>query len=90
VINLHPSLLPSFPGTHGIQQAYQHGVKITGCTVHWVTAALDAGSIIEQKSVRIDESDTLDLLTKKVQIAEHGLLPTVIELLSKGKIKSPS
>ena len=90
VINLHPSLLPSFPGVNAIGQAYEHGVKITGCTVHWVTAALDAGPIIEQKSVRIDPSDTLDLLTKKVQIAEHSLLPSVIEQLSKGKIKTPS
>lgn len=89
VINLHPSLLPSFPGINGIGQAFEHGVKITGCTVHWVTAELDTGPIIEQKSVRIDPDDTLDLLTKKVQIAEHSLLPSVIEQLSKEKIKTP-
>ncbi|MDQ8208799.1 phosphoribosylglycinamide formyltransferase [Coraliomargarita sp. SDUM461003] len=86
VINLHPSLLPSFPGMSAIQQAYEHGVKITGCTVHWVTPALDAGPIIAQKEVRIEETDTLDILTKKVHIAEHALLPDVVTRLSKGKI----
>lgn len=89
VINLHPSLLPSFPGMNGIAQAFNFGVKITGCTVHWVTAELDAGPIIEQKSIRIEPDDSLDLLAKKVQIAEHSLLPNVIEQISKGKIKYP-
>jgi phosphoribosylglycinamide formyltransferase-1 len=88
MINLHPSLLPSFPGVGGIQQAYEFGVKITGCTVHWVTPELDAGPIIEQKEVRIDETDTLDTLTKKIHIAEHALLPDVVSALSKGKIKA--
>lgn len=87
VINLHPSLLPSFPGMGGIQQAYEHGVKITGCTVHWVTPELDAGPIIAQKAVRIEESDTLDILTKNVHIAEHALLPDVVTRLSKGKLQ---
>lgn len=90
MINLHPSLLPSFPGINGIKQAYEHGVKITGCTVHWVTPALDAGPIIDQKEVRIDEKDTLEMLEKKVHIAEHQLLPDVIARLSKGKVKHPS
>jgi phosphoribosylglycinamide formyltransferase-1 len=89
VINLHPSLLPSFPGTEAIQQAYEHGSKITGCTVHWVTPALDAGPIIDQKEVRIEDTDTLEILTKKVHIAEHALLPDVVNRLSKGKIKHP-
>lgn len=89
MINLHPSLLPSFPGIGGIQQAFDLGVKVTGCTVHWVTPELDAGPIIDQKEVRIDESDTLDILTKKVHIAEHVLLPDVVLRLSKGKIKAP-
>jgi len=87
MINLHPSLLPSFVGINGIKQAYEHGVKITGCTVHWVTADLDSGPIIDQKEVRIEESDTLDMLEKKIHIAEHRLLPDIVEKLSKGKIK---
>lgn len=89
VINLHPSLLPSFPGIGGIRQAFEYGVKITGCTVHWVTPDLDAGPIIDQKTVRIEESDTIDILTKKVHIAEHALLPDVVTRLSKGKLSHP-
>ena len=88
MINLHPSLLPSFPGMNGIGQAFDHGVKVTGCTVHWVTPALDAGPIIDQKEVRIDEKDTLKMLEKKMHIIEHQLLPDVVARLSKGQIKS--
>jgi len=88
MINLHPSLLPSFPGIDGIAQAFDHGVKLTGCTVHWVIPALDAGPIIDQKEVRIEEKETLELLEKKVHIVEHQLLPDVVARLSLGKIKS--
>jgi phosphoribosylglycinamide formyltransferase-1 len=87
VINLHPSLLPSFIGMHGIKQAHDHGVKITGCTVHWVTPDLDSGPIIDQKEVRIESSDTLEMLETKIHIAEHRLLPDIVAKLSKGKIK---
>lgn len=86
VINLHPSLLPSFKGADGIAQAHATGVAITGCTVHWVTPALDAGPIIDQKAVRLEASDTLPQLTKKVQLAEHQLLPDVIARMSRGKL----
>jgi len=89
VINLHPSLLPSFKGANGIQAAFDFGVKITGCTVHWVTPALDAGPIIDQKEVRVDPADTVELLAKKIHIAEHRLLPDVVARLSKGKIAPP-
>ncbi|MGB0409064.1 MAG: phosphoribosylglycinamide formyltransferase [Opitutales bacterium] len=89
VINLHPSLLPSFKGSSGIQDAFDFGVKITGCTVHWVTPALDAGPVVDQKAVRIEDSDTVEMLAKKVHVAEHSLLPDVVARLSKGKIKSP-
>lgn len=89
IINLHPSLLPSFPGVNGIKQAFDHGVKITGCTVHWVTPELDAGQIIDQKEVRIEPKDTLKLLEKKVHAIEHQLLPDVVAQLSEGKISYP-
>ncbi|MBL6919971.1 MAG: phosphoribosylglycinamide formyltransferase [Puniceicoccaceae bacterium] len=89
MINLHPSLLPSFPGIGGIQQAYEYGVKITGCTTHWVTPELDAGPIIDQRVVTIEDSDTLEVLTKKVHIAEHALLPDVVTRLSKGILSAP-
>lgn len=84
IINLHPSLLPSFPGLDGIGQAFRRGVKITGCTVHHVTAEVDGGPIIDQAAVRIEETDTLESLAAKVQAAEHALLPAVIARLSAG------
>ena len=82
IINLHPSLLPSFPGLDGIGQAFRRGVKITGCTVHYVTFAVDGGPIIDQAAVRIEESDTVESLAAKVHAAEHALLPAVIARLS--------
>jgi phosphoribosylglycinamide formyltransferase-1 len=85
IINLHPSLLPSFPGLDAIGQAYRRGVKITGCTVHHVTLDIDAGPIIDQAAVRIESSDTLETLTAKVHAAEHALLPSVIARLSEGR-----
>lgn len=82
IINLHPSLLPSFPGLDGIGQAFRRGVKITGCTVHRVTLEVDGGPILDQAAVRIDETDTLETLAAKVHAAEHALLPAVIARLS--------
>jgi phosphoribosylglycinamide formyltransferase-1 len=82
IINLHPSLLPSFPGLDAIGQAFRHGVKITGCTVHYVTLDVDGGPIIDQSPVRVEEDDTLESLTAKVHAAEHGLLPAVVARLS--------
>ena len=82
IINLHPSLLPSFPGLDGIGQAFRRGVKITGCTVHAVTADVDGGPILDQEPVRIDETDTLEMLAAKIHAAEHRLLPAVIARLS--------
>ena len=82
IINLHPSLLPSFPGLDGIGQAWRRGVKITGCTVHQVTLEVDGGPILDQAAVRIEAGDTLETLTAKVHAAEHALLPGVIARLS--------
>jgi phosphoribosylglycinamide formyltransferase 1 len=82
IINLHPSLLPSFPGLDAIGQAFRRGVKITGCTVHFVTLDVDGGPIIDQAPVRIEESDTVETLATKVHAAEHALLPAVIARLS--------
>jgi phosphoribosylglycinamide formyltransferase-1 len=82
IINLHPSLLPSFPGLDAIGQAFRRGVKITGCTVHYVTVNVDGGPIIDQSAVRVDDDDTLESLTAKVHAAEHALLPAVIARLS--------
>jgi phosphoribosylglycinamide formyltransferase-1 len=82
IINLHPSLLPSFPGLDGIGQAFRRGVKITGCTVHHVTLDVDGGPIIDQAAVRIEETDTIETLTAKIHAAEHALLPAVLARLS--------
>lgn len=82
IINLHPSLLPSFPGLDGIGQALRRGVKITGCTVHYVTLDVDGGPILDQAAVRIEEADTGETLAAKVHAAEHALLPAVIARLS--------
>ena len=82
IINLHPSLLPSFPGLDGIGQAFRRGVKITGCTVHYVTAEVDGGPIIDQAAVRIEAGDTLESLAGKIHTAEHALLPAVVARLS--------
>ncbi|MDQ5979071.1 MAG: Phosphoribosylglycinamide formyltransferase [Verrucomicrobiota bacterium] len=84
IINLHPSLLPAFPGLDGIGQAFRAGVKEAGCTVHEVTLEVDAGRIIEQARVPIEPGETIESLTAKVHAAEHKLLPAVIARLSHG------
>ena len=89
ILNLHPSLLPSFTGLHAINQAFDHGVKISGCTVHWVNEDLDGGRIIAQAPVRIMQGDTVDMVRQKIQGVEHMLLPAVIRDLSIGSIPFP-
>lgn len=84
IINLHPSLLPSFKGLDGIRQAYEYGVKYTGCTVHYVSSELDGGRIIDQKLVPVEGTDSLEDLTRKVHAAEHALLPEVVRTLAQG------
>jgi phosphoribosylglycinamide formyltransferase-1 len=86
VINLHPSLLPSFPGLNSIEKAFNKKVKITGCTVHWVNEEVDGGEIIAQAPVRIMDGDNLELLKQKIHAAEHMLLPWVIRDLANGTI----
>lgn len=83
VINLHPSLLPAFPGLDGIGQAWRAGVAETGCTVHGVTLAVDEGPILGQARVALEPGETLESLTAKVHTAEHALLPEVIARLSR-------
>jgi phosphoribosylglycinamide formyltransferase-1 len=85
IINLHPSLLPSFPGLDAIGQAWRRGVKITGCTVHRVTSEIDGGPIMDQAAVPIASEDTLETLEAKVHAAEHALLPAVVARLSRSR-----
>jgi phosphoribosylglycinamide formyltransferase 1 len=82
IINLHPSLLPEFPGLDAIGQALRAGVKVTGCTVHHVTAQVDAGPVLGQSRVTIDPGETHESLAAKVHAAEHALLPSVIARMS--------
>lgn len=87
VINLHPTLLPSFPGANGIRDAFEHGVKITGVTVHFANEDFDDGPIIAQEWVRIDEDDTLASLETKIHEAEYRVLPKVIGWIADDKVR---
>jgi phosphoribosylglycinamide formyltransferase 1 len=82
IINLHPSLLPLFPGLDAIGQAWRARAPASGCTVHYVTADVDGGPILDQAIVRIEAGETLESLTARVHAAEHVLLPSVIARLS--------
>lgn len=87
IINIHPALLPSFKGPHGIKDAIDHGVKVTGVTVHFVDEHLDNGPIILQKLVEIKEDDTEETLLERVHKEEHKTYPEAIKLFVEGKIK---
>ena len=89
IVNLHPSLLPSFKGLRAIERAYEYGVKISGCSVHWVSEDIDSGKIIGQAPVRIMEGDTIEMMSQKIHAAEHMLLPAVIRDLSIGAVPFP-
>jgi len=86
IINIHPSLLPSFPGLEAWKQALDHGVKVTGCTVHFVDAGVDSGPIIAQQTVPVLESDTPESLHQRIQIAEHELYPKCVAAIARGEI----
>jgi phosphoribosylglycinamide formyltransferase 1 len=86
VINIHPSLLPSFPGLEAWRQALDHGVKVTGCTVHFVDLSVDGGPIIGQQTVPVLHGDTAATLHARIQTAEHELYPAVVGALARGDI----
>lgn len=86
MINIHPSLLPSFPGINAIGQALEHGVKVTGVTVHFVDGGLDSGPIIVQTAVPVNEEDDEASLTVRIQQAEKELYPEAIRLIAQGSI----
>ncbi|MDR2429883.1 MAG: phosphoribosylglycinamide formyltransferase [Puniceicoccales bacterium] len=81
IVNLHPSLLPAFPGLDAIGQAWRYGVKVSGCTVHHVNATVDGGDIIDQAVVWRDDADSLESFAGKIHAAEHRLLPSVLARL---------
>jgi phosphoribosylglycinamide formyltransferase-1 len=86
MINIHPSLLPAFPGVNGIGQAFEYGVKVTGATVHFVDGGMDTGPIIAQKTVEIAEGETLESLEQRIHQIEHQLYPQAIQWISEGKV----
>ncbi len=86
IVNVHPALLPSFPGTHAARQALAAGVKLTGCTVHIVDAGVDTGRILAQASVPVYAGDDEPRLQARIQIQEHRLLPEVLEAVARGEI----
>jgi phosphoribosylglycinamide formyltransferase-1 len=88
MINVHPSLLPAFGGgLHAIEDALRYGVKITGCTVHFVTEEVDTGPIIAQAAVPVMPGDTRDTLAERIHMEEHRLLVEAIRLYSQGKLE---
>ncbi|HXR46571.1 MAG TPA: phosphoribosylglycinamide formyltransferase [Candidatus Limnocylindrales bacterium] len=86
IVNIHPSLLPSFPGLEAWKQALDHGVKVTGCTVHFVDAGVDAGPIIGQQTVPVLDNDTPDSLIQRIHGAEHELYPQCVAAIARGEI----
>jgi phosphoribosylglycinamide formyltransferase-1 len=87
MINIHPSLLPSFPGLDGGKQAFDYGVKFTGCTVHFVDAGVDTGSIINQKIISIDNDDTLESMMENLHAQEHIAYPEALQWIAEGRIQ---
>lgn len=87
VVNIHPALLPSFPGRDAWKQALNYGAKITGCTVHFVDAGTDTGPIILQKSVLVRDDDTPETLHARIQQQEHDAYPEALRLLAAGRLK---
>ena len=87
VINLHPALLPSFPGAHAIQDAYERGVKVTGVTVHFANEDYDAGPIIAQHALAIEESWGVDELEEHIHEIEHELYPDVLQMIAEDRIR---
>lgn len=86
VVNLHPALLPSFPGASGIKDAFDYGVKVTGVTVHFADEVFDRGPIIAQETVEVAEDDTLETLEAKIHEVEHRILPRAIQLIAEGRV----
>ncbi len=87
IINIHPSLLPAFPGLHAQRQAVEHGVKVAGCTVHFVEARVDSGPILLQRAVACRPGDTEETLAARILAEEHQALPEAVRLIAEGKVR---
>ena len=87
MLNLHPALLPAFPGASGIHDAYDYGVKLTGVTVHFADEEFDRGPIIAQEAVVIAEDDTLDGLERRIHEVEHRIFPAALQLIAEDRLE---
>lgn len=87
IMNIHPALLPSFPGLHGQKQAVDYGVRISGCTVHFVDEGIDSGPIIIQAAVPVHPDDTEETLSERILKLEHKIFPEAIRLFAEGRLK---
>ncbi len=87
VVNIHPALLPSFPGLHGQQQAWEYGVKVSGCTVHFVDEGTDSGPIIAQAVVPVLDTDTAEDLQARILVEEHKTFPYVLKLIAENRVE---
>ncbi|MBD2847220.1 phosphoribosylglycinamide formyltransferase [Paenibacillus sp. IB182496] len=85
MVNIHPALLPAFPGVNGIRQALEYGVKVTGVTVHYVDGGMDSGPIIAQRAVEVADDDTEESLAPRIHAAEQALLPWVVQQIAHGR-----
>jgi len=86
IINIHPALLPSFPGLHAQRQTLEYGAKVSGCTVHFVDEGVDSGPIILQRAVEVSDDDTEESLAEKILKEEHQIYPRAIQLFSESKL----
>jgi phosphoribosylglycinamide formyltransferase-1 len=86
VVNVHPSLLPAFPGVHSQKQAFDYGVRVAGCTVHFVDGGTDTGPIIAQAAVPVEEGDDEESLRLRILAKEHELLPQVLQWMAEGRV----
>lgn len=86
ILNIHPALLPSFPGTHAMTEAWDYGVRVTGVTVHFVDEGTDTGPIILQEPVTVSQKETLESLEEKIHSVEHRLFPEAIRLFAEGRL----
>lgn len=87
ILNIHPALLPSFPGLHAQKQAVDYGVKVSGCTVHFVDDGVDSGPVILQKTVPVRDDDTEDTLSARILEKEHEAYPEAVKLFAQGRLK---
>ena len=87
IMNIHPALLPSFPGLHGQKQAWEYGVKFTGCTVHFVDEGVDTGPIIIQSVIPVYDYDTEEIMTARILKEEHRIYPQAIRFYAEGRLE---